>query len=239
MLIFCIGITHRAAGSDNVLACANLVLLCGQVGTPGAGRIPLRGQNSIHGACDMGALAHIYPGDRRVDDPEVRAIIAQDWGAAPDTLSRSPVLTVVEMMHHCKGSVAALYVMGENPKLSDPNADRVQEALTRFGLLVMNDTLCSTPVVSPMCCEKDTTSHRDSLEARSQVELGGRQVLGPLSNRMMVNPEARKEEAEHKVRPFLLFLLALGDFCAPKGVHNEDLSRDRVVDPVEPRCPEL
>lgn len=140
MLVYCMGITQHTSGSDNVQACADLALLCGQVGTPGAGIMPLRGQNNVQGACDMGALAQFYPGYRRVDDPEARATFAQAWGVAPDTLSLSPGLTVVEMMHAAaEARLLGLYVMGENPVLSDPNAHQVQKALARLEFLVVQD----------------------------------------------------------------------------------------------------
>jgi predicted molibdopterin-dependent oxidoreductase YjgC len=140
ILIYCMGITQHTTGSDNVLACADLALLCGHVGSPGAGLMPLRGQNNVQGACDMGALAQFYPGYRRVDDPEARAYFARAWGVAADTLPLSPGLTVVEMMHAAaEGQLQALYIMGENPILSDPNADLARKALSRLGFLVVQD----------------------------------------------------------------------------------------------------
>jgi predicted molibdopterin-dependent oxidoreductase YjgC len=73
------GITQHTTGSDNVAACANLALICGQVGRPGAGLWPLRGQNNVQGACDMGALDEFYPGYRRVDDPQAAETFRQAW----------------------------------------------------------------------------------------------------------------------------------------------------------------
>jgi predicted molibdopterin-dependent oxidoreductase YjgC len=118
-LIYCMGITQHTTGSDNVLACADLALLCGQIGRPGAGLMPLRGQNNVQGACDMGALPDFLPGYRPVD---------------------APGLTVVEMMHAAaQGHLRAMYVMGENPVVSDPNTDQVRAALDRLDLLVVQD----------------------------------------------------------------------------------------------------
>ncbi len=139
-LVYCMGVTQHTTGSENVLACADLALLCGQIGRRGAGLMPLRGQNNVQGACDMGALAQFYPGYQPVDAPEVRDFFAHAWGVAADTLSLSPGLTVVEMIEAAAaGRIRALYVMGENPVLSDPNADRVREALSRLDLLVVQD----------------------------------------------------------------------------------------------------
>lgn len=102
--------------------------------------MPLRGQNNVQGACDMGALAQFYPGYRPVDDPVARATLAHAWGVEPDTLSLSPGLTVVEMMHAAsEDRLQALYVMGENPILSDPNAGQVREALAQLEFLAVQD----------------------------------------------------------------------------------------------------
>jgi molybdopterin-dependent oxidoreductase alpha subunit len=118
-LVYCMGITQHTTGSDNVLACADLALLCGQIGRPGAGLMPLRGQNNVQGACDMGALPDFSPGYRPVDNPG---------------------LTVVEMMRAAEtGEVRALHIMGENPIVSDPNSDQVRAALDRLDFLVVQD----------------------------------------------------------------------------------------------------
>lgn len=139
-LIYCMGITQHTTGSDNVLACADLSLLCGQVGRTGAGLMPLRGQNNVQGASDMGALAQLYPGYQKVADTEARATFAGAWGVAPGILSPSPGLTVVEMMHAAtEGRLRGLYIIGENPVVSDPNADHARSALSQLELLVVQD----------------------------------------------------------------------------------------------------
>ena len=139
-LMYCMGITQHTTGTDNVLACADLALLCGQVGRPGAGIMPLRGQNNVQGACDMGALAGFYPGYRRVDDPQAREAFAEAWGMPVENMSRNPGLTVVEMMRAAaEGRLRALTIMGENPMLSEPNACTVEGALQQLELLVVQD----------------------------------------------------------------------------------------------------
>ena len=139
-LVYCMGITQHTTGSDNVLACADLTLMCGQLGRPGTGLMPLRGQNNVQGASDVGALAQFYPGYQQVDDPKARSMFASAWGADADSLSLTPGLTVVEMMHAAtEGRLRALYIMGENPILSDPNADSAREALSQLELLVVQD----------------------------------------------------------------------------------------------------
>ena len=136
-IVYCMGITQHTSGSDNVAACANLALICGQVGRPGAGLWPLRGQNNVQGACDMGALAEFYPGYQRAADPAVRERFARAWGGE---LGTEPGLTVVEMMNGAAaGEVKAMYIMGENPLLSDPNANHVRQALKTLDFLVVQE----------------------------------------------------------------------------------------------------
>ncbi len=137
-IVYCMGITQHAVGTDNVLACANLALLCGQVGRPGTGVLPLRGQNNVQGACDMGALAEFLPGYVPVVDEAGRRRLAALWGR--EDLPASPGLSVVEIMEAARqGEVRALVVMGENPLVSDPAAGDTAEALERVEFLVVLD----------------------------------------------------------------------------------------------------
>jgi formate dehydrogenase alpha subunit len=181
-LIFCMGITQHTTGSDNVLACADLALLCGHMGSPGTGLLPLRGQNNVQGACDMGALAEFYPGYWRVDDPEARADVARAWGVNPGTLSLSPGLTVVEMVHAAvQGRIQALYVMGENPVVSDPNADHVREALQQLAFLVVQDIFLTetaelADVVLPAAAWAEKDGSYTNTERRVQWS---RQAIAP------------------------------------------------------------
>jgi formate dehydrogenase major subunit len=147
------GITQHTTGSDNVLACADLALLCGQMGRPGAGLMPLRGQNNVQGACDMGALPDFLPGYRPVDNPG---------------------LTVVEMMHAAEtGEVRALHIMGENPIVSDPNSDQVRAALDRLDFLVVQDiflteTAALADVVLPAAAWAEKSGSYTTTERRVQ-----------------------------------------------------------------------
>jgi len=182
-LIYCMGITQHATGTDNVLACADLALLCGQVGRPGAGIMPLRGQNNVQGACDMGALAGLYPGYRPVDDPQARDAFAGAWGVGPEDLSLRPGLTVVEMIHAAaEGRLRALYVMGENPILSDPNSSMVQAALERLDLLVVQDIFLTetaelADVVLPAAAWAEKSGSYTTTERR--VQWSHRALLPP------------------------------------------------------------
>ncbi len=161
-IVYAMGITEHVTGTDNVLTLANLAMLCGQVGKRGSGINPLRGQNNVQGACDMGGLPDVYTGYQRVDDPAARAKFEEAWGAL---LPEEPGLTVVEMIDAAaEGEIRAMYIMGENPMLSDPDINHVREALANLDLLVvqdifLNETAELATVVFPACsfAEKDGT----------------------------------------------------------------------------------
>ena len=136
-IIYSMGITQHTTGTDNVLSLANLAMLTGNMGKPGTGVNPLRGQNNVQGACDLGALPNVLPGYQKVTDPQVREKFAGVWGVEPP---EEPGLTVVEMIHAAaRGQLRALYVMGENPMISDPDVNHVAEALKTLDLLVVQD----------------------------------------------------------------------------------------------------
>jgi formate dehydrogenase (NADP+) alpha subunit len=136
-IIYSMGITQHACGTDNVLVLANLAMMTGNVGRKNAGVNPLRGQNNVQGACDMGALPNVYNGYQKVDDPTVQKKFETAWNAK---LSDTPGLTVVEIMNGLEtGKVRGLYVMGENPALSDPDTNHVLECLKKADFLVVQD----------------------------------------------------------------------------------------------------
>jgi formate dehydrogenase alpha subunit len=139
-IFWAMGITQHTSGTQNVKALANLALLTGNVGRPGTGLNPLRGQNNVQGACDMGGLPNVYPGYQSVSDPAVQARFAAAWGVSPESLNPSPGLTVTEIMDAVlDGRVHAIFIMGENPMLSDPNLNHVEEALRQVDYLVAQD----------------------------------------------------------------------------------------------------
>lgn len=136
-ILYSMGITQHTHGTDNVLAISNLALLTGNIGKRSSGVNPLRGQNNVQGACDMGALPNVYPGYQRVDDPEIRGKFETAWGTP---LSGAPGLThteIFEAIH--QGKIKALYVVGENPVLGEANARHVEEALKKLDLLIVQD----------------------------------------------------------------------------------------------------
>ena len=136
-IVYSMGITQHITGTDNVLSLANLALLCGQVGKPSSGVNPLRGQNNVQGACDMGALPDLYPGYQKVADPAAREKFERAWGRK---LPAKPGLTIVEAMNAAAaGTVKAMLFMGENAMVSDPNLNHVEEALEALEFLVVQD----------------------------------------------------------------------------------------------------
>jgi len=136
-IIYSMGITQHTTGTDNVLSVANLALLTGNVGKRSTGVNPLRGQNNVQGACDLGALSNVYPGYQKVADPAVQEKFEKAWSVK---LSPSVGLTVVEAMNAAaEGTVKAMIIMGENPMVSDPNLNHVEEALRNLDFLVVSD----------------------------------------------------------------------------------------------------
>ncbi|MCK5558201.1 MAG: formate dehydrogenase subunit alpha, partial [Candidatus Hydrogenedentes bacterium] len=136
-IIYSMGITQHTTGTDNVLTLANLAMLTGNVGKESTGVNPLRGQNNVQGACDLGALPNVFPGYQAVNDEALREKFQKAWNVS---LPGEPGLTVVEMMHAAeRGELKALYIMGENPALSDPNLNRTRKALEKLDLLVVQD----------------------------------------------------------------------------------------------------
>jgi len=180
-IVYSMGITQHTTGTDNVLSLANLAMLTGQIGRPGTGVNPLRGQNNVQGACDMGALPNVLPGYQAVSDEPVRAKFAAAWGTE---LPDKPGLTVVEMIHAAlRGQLRAIYVMGENPMLSDPDTTHVDEALRTLDFLVVQDIFLTetaqlADVVLPAAAsaEKDgtfTNTDRRVQRVRQAVEPPG------------------------------------------------------------------
>jgi formate dehydrogenase alpha subunit len=141
MLFYAMGITQHRTGVDNVCACANLTMLTAHIGIPKTGLNPLRGQNNVQGACDMGALPDNYSGYQKVHDLKSRKKFERAWGVK---LPATPGLTLTEMFDAAlKGTVRALYIMGENPLLSNPDVTHTIKALKKLDFLVVQDIFLS------------------------------------------------------------------------------------------------
>jgi formate dehydrogenase alpha subunit len=136
-ILYTLGITEHSHGTDNVMALANLAMLTGNIGQPGSGVNPLRGQNNVQGACDMAALPNVYPGYQAVTSPEAKEKFEAVWGG---TLCLTPGLTTPDMLDAaCQGELKALYLIGENSVLSEPNINHVRKALSSLEFLIVQD----------------------------------------------------------------------------------------------------
>jgi formate dehydrogenase major subunit len=137
IILWGMGISQHVHGTDNARCLIALTLMTGQIGRRGTGLHPLRGQNNVQGASDAGLIPMMYPDYQRVDNPEANARFEKLWGMKLDT---NPGLTVVEIMDAaCDKKIRGMYVMGENPAMSDPNAHHAREGLAMLECLVVQD----------------------------------------------------------------------------------------------------
>ena len=177
-ILYAMGITQHSHGTDNVKAVANLALLTGHIGKPSTGVNPLRGQNNVQGACDMGALPNVFTGYQKVEDPEIRKKFEEAWGCR---LSSSPGLVLTEFFEAIhSGKVKALYLIGENPVLTEADTGFIEEAISRLELLVVQDVFLTetaqlADVVLPAAsfAEKDgtfTNTERRVQRVRKAIE---------------------------------------------------------------------
>ncbi len=207
-IFYAMGITQHITGTDNVKSLANLAMLCGNVGIESGGVNPLRGQNNVQGACDLGALPNVFPAYQQVANEEARKKFEAAWKVKqlPDT----PGLTVTEMIPAAaKGDIRALYIMGENPMVSDADLKHVEQALKNLAFLVVQDiflteTAQMADVVLPAACfaEKDgtfTNTERRVQRVRKGVEPPGQartdwEIITDLASRMGYEMRYRSAE---------------------------------------------
>jgi formate dehydrogenase alpha subunit len=161
-IVYSMGITQHSHGTDNILSLANLAMMTGNLGKPASGINPLRGQNNVQGACDMGALPNVLPGYQAVTNGDLRKKFEDKWGKK---LPEKPGLTLMEIfdaVHDEK--IDCMYIIGENPRISDPDSTHVAEALEKLDFLVvqeifLSETASLADVVLPAAsfAEKDGT----------------------------------------------------------------------------------
>lgn len=196
-IIYSMGVTQHTTGTDGVLTLANLAMATGNICRESTGINPLRGQNNVQGACDMGSLPNVYPGYQKVIDNKVREKFEKAWKVS---LSDKNGLTIIEMMNAAiEGKIKGMYIMGENPMLSDPNLNHVKQALTSLDFLVVQDIFMTetaelADVVLPVAsfAEKDgtfTNTERRVQMVRKALTPPGEsridwEIIMDLSNRM-------------------------------------------------------
>jgi len=212
MILWGMGISQHIHGTDNARCLIALCLMTGQIGKPGSGLHPLRGQNNVQGASDSGLIPMVFPDYQRVDNPEALARFEKLWGTKLDP---KPGLTVVEIVHAIlDGDIRGMYVMGENPAMSDPDANHAREALAKLDWLVvqeifLTETCYHADVILPATVwpEKDgTVTNTDRM-----VQLGRKAV-----------------DAPGEAKPDLWIIQELGrrlglnwNYSGPKDVFNE------------------
>ena len=212
-VLYGMGITQHTTGTDNVKTLANLLMLTGNIGREGTGLSPLRGQNNVQGACDMGALPNVLTGYQAVTDQEKRKASEAAWGVS--ALPAKPGLTMGEMMStKPEDGVKAMYIMGENPIITDPDMRHTRQSLTNLEFLVVQDifpteTAVIADVILPAAAfaEKDgtfTNTERRVQRVRKAVEPPGEakpdwEIITLLAEKMghrfgYKNPEQLMEE---------------------------------------------
>ena len=159
-LLYAMGITQHTTGVDNVKSCCNLAMLCGNVGIASAGVNPLRGQNNVQGACDMGGLPNVMTGYQPVNSPEVIEKFSTAWGRP---LSDKPGMTITDMIPAMlDGKLKGLFVIGENPKLSDPDWNHLNHALKKLDFLVVQELFLSeTAQVADVVLSAASSAEKD------------------------------------------------------------------------------
>lgn len=178
MLVFWgMGISQHTTGTDNARCLISLCLMTGNVGKPGSGLHPLRGQNNVQGASDAGLIPMVYPDYQPVSDPTIRQKFETAWER---TLDENPGLTVVEIMKAAlDGSIKGMYILGENPFISDPNSNKVRKALSALDFLVVQDIFLTetaefADVILPASSYFEKSGTYTNTDRRVQV---GRPVL--------------------------------------------------------------
>ena len=173
------GISQSVHGTDNARCLIALALITGQVGRPGTGLHPLRGQNNVQGASDAGLIPLVYPDYRSVEDAAVRAEYEEFWGRQLDPKRGLTVVEIVNAIH--EGQIKAMYIMGENPAMSDPDQDHARAALAKLEHLVVQDiflteTAWHADVVLPASAHAEKTGTFTNTNREVQL---GRQVIDP------------------------------------------------------------
>jgi len=208
-ICYCMGITQHTNGTDNVKSLANLAMLCGHMGVEGGGVNPLRGQNNVQGACDMGGLPNVFSGYQAVSDLDAAKKMEKAWGVSG--IPTEPGMTVTKMIPKAHaGEFKGLYILGENPLVSDPDLNHAQKSISNLDFLVVQDIFMTetaqlADVVLPSKCfaEKEgtfTNSERRVQRVRKAVDPPGQakddwQITAEIATRMGVAmPYASSQE---------------------------------------------
>lgn len=182
VICYCLGVTQHTCGTDNVQAVANLAMLTGNIEKRHSGVNPLRGQNNVQGACDMAALPNVLPGYQALSDPEVLNRFQNAWKCE---IPNTPGLSLTEMTHGtANSSIRAMFIMGENPLISDPHLTRVKETFENLDFLAVSDiflteTAQQAHVVFPAASFAEKRGTITNSERRVQL---CRRAIPPIEN---------------------------------------------------------
>ena len=177
-IAYAMGITQHTNGTDNVLSCSNLALVTGNLGRKGNGVNPLRGQNNVQGACDMGALPTDYPGYQKVFNPDVQAKFEKAWGVPLNPVKGLTVTETIPAILHDK--VKLLYIMGENPIVSDPDTAHVKKALEKAFVVVQDIFLTETCEYADVVFPSNAFAEKDGTFSNTERRVQRvRQVVPP------------------------------------------------------------
>ena len=209
-VMWAMGITQHIVGVRNVMDMANLQMLLGNMGVPGGGVNPLRGQNSVQGACDLGGLPDVYPGYQRVTNEEVRKKFENAWGAPLSDQLGSPVTDMMPDM--LTGKIKALYIMGEDPVMSEPNSNHIRHCLEECEFVLLQEifhteTAPYADVLLPGACFAEKTGTNTNTERRIQmvrkaVEPPGEaredwRIIADLAKRVLAEGKRQVTEGTH------------------------------------------
>ena len=182
MILWGMGVSQHVHGTDNARCLIALSLMTGQIGRPGTGLHPLRGQNNVQGASDAGLIPMMLPDYQHVSNPAVRDKFEKAWKLPAGTLDEKPGLTVVEVMHAIKkGVIRGMYVQGENPAMSDPDANHARESLAALDHLVVQDIfLTETAYLADVILPARAFPEKDgSFTNTDRLVQMGRQAIKP------------------------------------------------------------
>ncbi len=224
-VLWAMGITQHVVGVQNVRTCANLQMLLGNIGVPGSGVNPLRGQNNVQGACDMGGLPNVYPAYQQVINDEVRQKFENAWGVP---LSPKVGMVLTEMMPAAgDGRIKALYILGENPIMTDPDTNHIRHCMEELDFLVLqeifpSETSIYADVLLPGVSFAEKSGTFTNTERRIQYVQKAIDPIGDARQDWWITKEIAQRVMQYSDRKIDMSAPKAGwDFDGPESVMNE------------------